>query len=154
MLLLVFYLGEDRYALAGREVVEVVPGVALKAVPHAPDCVAGLFNYRGTIVPVIDLCRLTRGAPCAPHLATRIVLVEFPDSRCAARILGLMAERVTGTAEVQVADLKAPGIRMEDAPYLGDIFTDAQGMVQCLHIEHLLPPRLRDALFSDREDEA
>ena len=151
MLLLVFHLDEDRYALEGREVVEVVPGVALKAVPHAPDCVAGLFNYRGTIVPVIDLCRLTRGTPCATHLATRIVLVEFPDSRGAACILGLMAERVTEAAEVQAADFKAPGIRVEGAPYLGDVVADEQGMIQRIHVERLLPSPLRDSLFADRE---
>ena len=55
MLLLVFRVAGDAYAVEAARVVEVVPRVELRALPHAPEALAGLFRYRGRMVPVIDL---------------------------------------------------------------------------------------------------
>ena len=76
MLVLQFYLGDVMYVIKCERVREVAPMVALKKMPHAPDCVAGLFNYRGMIVPVIDLRQLIHGVPCQLRLSTRIILVD------------------------------------------------------------------------------
>ncbi len=97
MLMLLFYLGDDRYALESRRVVEVVPLVALKKLHHAPEYLAGLFDYRGLIVPAIDLCHLIRGTPCRSYLSTRIILVNYLDRSPTPHIVGLMAERITET---------------------------------------------------------
>jgi chemotaxis-related protein WspB len=78
MLMLVFRLGADRYALDATEIVEVLPRVPLKSVPGAPAWVAGLFSYRGRTVPVIDLASLALGRPSADHVSTRLVLVHYP----------------------------------------------------------------------------
>src|SRR5207302_1737530 len=55
MLLLVFRVAEDAYAIEAGRVVEVVPRVALRRLPHAPEALAGVFRYRGRVVPVIEL---------------------------------------------------------------------------------------------------
>jgi chemotaxis-related protein WspB len=139
MLMLLFYVGDERYALESRHVVEVVPLVALKKLHHAPDYVAGLFNYRSRIVPVIDLCKLLRGNPCRAHLSTRIVLVNYLDSDRTPHLLALMAERVTETlnkSDTEFVDLE---IAVDAAPYMGKIITDEQGMIQCVRVEYLLP---------------
>ena len=60
MLFLLFQIGKDRYALEASRVVEVVPLLALKELPQAPKGVAGLFNYRGALVPAVDLSELAR----------------------------------------------------------------------------------------------
>jgi hypothetical protein len=77
MLMVLFQLGAERYAVDSHCVVEIVPMVDFKPVPHAPDYVAGLFNYRETVVPVIDLCHLTQKRPCLKHLSSRIILVDY-----------------------------------------------------------------------------
>jgi len=48
MLFLQFQLGKDRYALDASVVVEVLPLLGIKRIPHAPDAVVGAFNYRGS----------------------------------------------------------------------------------------------------------
>jgi purine-binding chemotaxis protein CheW len=53
--LLVFALGEHRFALAASSVVEVVRVVASAALPGAPAIVEGVINVRGTLVPVLDI---------------------------------------------------------------------------------------------------
>ena len=58
MLALSFHIGNDRYLVNSRDVVEVLPLVHLQRVGHRHDCLAGLFTYRGAVTPVIDLYRL------------------------------------------------------------------------------------------------
>jgi chemotaxis-related protein WspB len=75
MLMLLFYVGDDRYSLDSRRVVEVVPTVTLKKIHQAPEYIPGLFNYRGHLVPVIDLCHLIQGTHCRAYLSTRNVVL-------------------------------------------------------------------------------
>jgi len=138
MLMLIFYAGDDRYALDSEQVAEVIPIVKLRKVHHAPDYVAGLFNYRGKIVPVIDLCHLIQGKPSRSHLSTRIIMVHYLSQENTRYCLGLMAERVTETLNKPDADLAEVGIQVEGAPYLGEMMMEGQGMIQCIRLEHLL----------------
>lgn len=61
-----FQLGDDRYALPASQVVEVLPLRRLKQVPEAPQWVAGLFEHRNRVTPVIDLSRRVLGRPALP----------------------------------------------------------------------------------------
>ena len=78
MLMLLFHLGDSQYAIPATEVVEVTPRVALEVITRTPDYVAGLFNYRGRHVPVIDLCQVLQGCCCRNSFTTRTILVKFP----------------------------------------------------------------------------
>ena len=76
MLLLTFVAGANRYAIDVARVVELVPRVELRSIPHAPAFLAGFLGYRGKVVPVIDLGLLVGAAPCRNCLSTRIILVN------------------------------------------------------------------------------
>src|SRR5512137_1614377 len=104
MLFLLFQLGEDRYALEASHVVEVVPLLALKQIPHAPRAVAGLFNYRGRPVPAVDLCELALRQPAARRFSTRIMIVNYPDASGGSHLLGLIVEHATGTLRKESGD--------------------------------------------------
>lgn len=138
MLLLLFYAGENLYALDSAQVVEVIPMVMLRPIHHAPDYVAGVFNYRSSIVPVIDLSYLIQGSACRSHLSTRIIMVNFTGRDGVNHCVGLMAERVTETLKTSDADLKHSEMRVEGAPYLGEIFMHEKGIIQRIHWEQLL----------------
>src|SRR3954468_8454666 len=103
MLFLLFELGPDRYALDAREVAEVLPLVTIKHIPQAPAAVVGIFNYRGTPVPVVDVSQLALGRPAERRLSTRIVLVHHEDDG-ERRLLGLIVERVTQTVRREESD--------------------------------------------------
>ncbi len=147
MLMLLFYVGDDRYSLDSRRVVEVVPTVTLKKIHQAPEYIAGLFNYRGHLVPVIDLCHLIQGTHCRAYLSTRIVIVNCQNQDASddngfsqkPQILGLMAERVTETLNKPESEFIIPAIKVDASPYLGEIITDDRGMIQFVRVEHLLP---------------
>jgi purine-binding chemotaxis protein CheW len=84
-----FYLGDSEFALSVAHVQEVVnPCAAYTPVPLAPDYLRGIFNLRGTIVPVVDLRRLLElpGEPAAE--GQKVAIVEH-DETC----IGLLFDR-------------------------------------------------------------
>ena len=147
MLHLVFSVAAQRYALECGNVVEVIPSVPLRDIPHAPASVAGVFQYRGRIVPTIDLCQLLWDRPCEQRFSTRIVLVHYNAKKEGSDILGLMAERMVETVSLSPSEEMKPGVQTNQAPYLGPIYPDEDGMIQTIHIERLLPETLKKTLF-------
>lgn len=158
MLCVLFTLDDQRYAVSCQRIVEVVPRVEFRSLPRAPEYVAGLLDYRGVIVPVIDLCSLVTGTPGRELYSTRIILTEYAgtgnaDAAGGARILGLMAERVTEIADVPDSGLRDPGVHTADSSYLGKISvgTEETSMVQLIEVEHLLSDDVREMLFTEPE---
>lgn len=147
MLFLIFELGADRYALDARQVAEVLPLVGITPVPHAPPAIAGIVNYRGAPVPVIDVSQLTRGRPASLRLSTRIVLVHYPAAAGQTRLLGLIAERATQTMRRDESDFVASGVTVEGASDFSLVATDARGLLQRLDVRTFLPASLHHMLF-------
>jgi chemotaxis-related protein WspB len=142
MLVLIFYLGDTMYTMKCERVREVAPMVKLKQVPHTPDYFAGLFNYRGVVVPVIDLRQLIQGRPCQMRLSTRIILVDYFREDNTPYVIGLMAERVTDAVRKSQAAFVSPGLAMQDAPYLGGFVMEDNEMIQYIDLD-LLPESFR-----------
>ncbi|HZW33359.1 MAG TPA: chemotaxis protein CheW [Isosphaeraceae bacterium] len=144
MLLLTFTAGAKDYAVDVARVVELVPRVELRAVPHAPAYLAGLLGYRGQVVPVIDLGVLVGAAPCQDRLSTRIILVNDapgdPHRRALDRnnpvgqpgqprpgpdrhgsLLGLIAEQVIDLTPARPEQVVPAPVHLPQAPYLDAI---------------------------------
>jgi chemotaxis-related protein WspB len=145
MKLLVFHIGADRYGLRLRDVVRVLPLLELKHLPQAPDSVAGLMDFHGRPVPVIDLCRASGLPTGEDHFDTRIIVADYHSPDGTDHLLGLRAERVLGVQEVSETQLADSGVRA--APFLGQVASDRQGMLQLVELEQLLPEPLRALLF-------
>ncbi len=154
MLFLLFQLGADRYALPARDVAEVLPLVALKGLPGAPAGVAGLIDYRGEAVPVIDLSALALGHAAARRVSTRVLMVKYPLPRGGERLLGLIAERATETIAREPAQFQATGLAGAETRFLGPVTRDARGLIQRVEIDALLTPELRAALYPEETEVA
>ncbi|RKS23478.1 chemotaxis-related protein WspB [Pseudomonas sp. WPR_5_2] len=147
-LFLVFRIGSERYALQAIEVAEVLPRLPLKPIAHAPHWVAGVFAWRGAVVPVIDLSALTFGTPAQARTSTRLVLVHYrPDDNAQAQLLGLILEQATDTLRCNPAEFQPYGLDNRQAPYLGPVREDAQGLLQWVRVADLLDERVRALLF-------
>lgn len=136
MLFLVFQLGKDRFLMEARRVVEVLPLVEFKGLPQAPPWLAGLFDYRGTPVPIVDLSALALGRPARRCLSTRIVLAHGRGG--ASGLIGLIAEQATQTLRCDDAQFVDSGVSYEAAPYLGPVLRDAEGLLQRIELDRLL----------------
>lgn len=153
MLVLQFYLGDVMYVIPCDRVKEVAPMVAMKRIPHAPDCVAGLFNYRGAIVPVIDLRQLIYNAPCQLRLSTRIILVEYLKQDKTPGVFGIMAERITEAVNKPESAFTEPGIMMKNAPYLGGIVMENNAMIQLIDLQRLSRSLPFLTLFEEKHED-
>lgn len=153
MLLLLFQLGENLYAIDTAEVVEIVPIMQIAKVPAAPTHIAGVFNYHSRIVPVIDLSLLIQGTPCRPCYSTRVILVNAASNPMStSRPLGLMAERVTETLKTKANSLE-DAEQVSTAPYLGKLFIGEKGIVQQIHWQQLISEADQAILFASEEDQ-
>ncbi len=147
MLYLLFEIGADRYALPGSGIVAVEPMVRLKRIPRAVNGVAGVFNYHGRAVPVVDLSAMGVGRPSREdYFSTRIMVMADPGNP--GRLLGVLAEKVTEMARFNEPDFQEPGVISGDAPYLGPVTHDSKGMIQRVAIDRLLTPEVRAVLWS------
>src|SRR5262249_21826322 len=138
MLVVLLRIGDQRFGLDARDVLEVVPRVPLLPVPGAPQWIAGLLRHRDGIAPVVDLARLAGGGPAAPALSTRIIVLRRGAGDEQQRI-GLLAEGVTELLRLDDARLHAAGVQAPGAPWLGPIALDAGGPVQLVRWTDLVP---------------
>jgi len=149
MLFLLFQLDADRYALPARDVQEVLPLVATKALPGAPAGIVGLANYRGQAVPVLDLAIPTLGRPSARRVSTRLLIVNLPGPAGREQLLGVMVEHATEMIAKTPADFRPLSVATVGARYLGPIAQDPRGMIQQVDVAALLTPELRAALYPE-----
>ena len=118
MLMLLFRVGAELWAIATSEVREVVPLVTLQAVSQGWSDSgldrlssldagrAGLMNYRGETIPVVDISALVSGRRAEQTLSTRIVVVESDLSDEAGAggkqsLVGLIAAQASAIAQLE-----------------------------------------------------
>ena len=151
MLALTFQVGPHRLVLDTRQIQKVVPRVCLQAVAGGPACLAGIFVYRGQVVPVIDLHRLMGVGDCPEHLSARIILVPR-SPQTPHRLLGLLAAQVADLRDIQVDSQALFRLTLPGQPDLGPILADGQGTLHLLDLERLLPESVQSQLAALKEE--
>lgn len=99
-----FWVGDVSYALpiaAIREIVNPLPVIDL---PDAPSEVRGVANYRGEVVPVIDLRVRFRLPTAVPTRKTRWILIDIGG-----RLVALIVDVVAGVFGTS-AELRPPPV--------------------------------------------
>lgn len=139
---LLFKIGDDRYALEGARVVAVLPLLPLKPVPGTPEGIAGVINYHGSPVPVVDLQAMLLGIGTAPRLSTRLFLVHYQGEE--KRLIALMVGMATESIRLNRADFQPAGV--VGAPCLGPVITLPRGIVQRIEPEAILTPEVQERL--------
>ena len=138
VLLLLFSAGGPLYAMESKDVVEVIPRVSLRPAVNLPGYVSGLFNYRGVVVPVIDLCFLIQNRASGQNLSSRIIMVTSSDKHGKDHYIGLLAEGVTDTISRPLNAFHETGLDSGSKSFLGGMTLDERGMVQILHLKVLM----------------
>ena len=146
----IFHVGPERFAIDTRSIVEVIPGVAARPIPAAHEALVGVIDYRGHVVPVLDLCRLFGRGDCPVRMSNRILMCDVASSGAASdedegrrepELLGVLAEDVT---RVAVLDPEAagthPGPETPGVGGLGRILRDGGGLLQLVEVGEIIPP--------------
>jgi chemotaxis-related protein WspB len=146
MLALCFRANGKRYAIAAREVVEVLPRKRLRELVGAPKAVLGLLPFRGMMVPVVDVSQLLGGLGTELRFSSRLIVVEVKDAG-EQRFIALQADDVTDLVRANQAE---PGLNLANARYLGEHLVDIDELPQLLNAEYILPQELRTLFFAQQ----
>ena len=92
-------IDDKSYAIDSSSIVEIIPLVQLHNAKQQNSAIAGEMNYRGNVLPVIDLCMLFSNRPHQKKFSTRILVIQLED-----RMAGLIAERLTDLSPVEAKD--------------------------------------------------
>ena len=133
-------LGAGRFAVSLGSVAEVGRVPAVTRVPGTPGWVAGVANWRGRILPILDL-RTLLGATEAPLGATARLLVLAVEGVT----VGLLVEAVEGTAVVAASAEPFPAtLAGSTAGLLAGQLPHPEGPVAVLDVDAVL--RMRESL--------
>lgn len=104
-----FRVGGEEFVIDILRVQEIIRTQQLTRVPNSPDCMEGVMNLRGKIIPVIALRKRFGLEHMAPDKQNRIVVVEIEGN-----VFGFAVDAVS---EV----LRIPADRVEPPPRLGPV---------------------------------
>lgn len=136
----VLRLGRARYAVPMHSIAEVGRPPRITRVPGLPGWLAGVVNWRGRILGVLDLRLLLAAEQSEPDASARLLVLTHEGV-----LVGLLADAVTGT-RVLPAELEPPPATVTGpaADLLAGHVTDDDGPVAVLDVAAVF--RLRDAL--------
>jgi chemotaxis-related protein WspB len=148
MLLLTFTVAGDLYAIEATTVEKVLPPVTLRKIPGADVAVAGILDYMGKALPVVDLAALYTGQPCLRKLSSRILIVKY-RKLAASHLLGLLVAEATDTINVDSSSLQSANVASRPDMGLGSVLVHNGRWVQLVQAENLFPESLDSALFPE-----
>jgi purine-binding chemotaxis protein CheW len=136
---LTFILGGDVFAIGILAIKEIIEYGGLTAVPMMPDCIRGVINLRGAVVPVLDLAARFGRVSSEVSKRSCIVIVETVVG-AEQRVIGVMVDAVNAVLEIGAADIEqAPSfgakIRSEFIAGIGKV---GGKFVILLHIDSVL----------------
>jgi chemotaxis-related protein WspB len=137
MLVLQVYVGAESFSIQSKCVLELVSRVSFQKVFHSPKFFLGMMNFRGQLIPVIDLCQLVAGRPCDNKLHSRVVILNYSTKDQENLIFACLAEKVTQTVNVDEASFSQEYTSTQSIPYIDKTYSGPKNFLQFLSLEYL-----------------
>ncbi len=133
-LFLVFTIDAKDYAIEIRYVIEIIEITPITNVPFLPDCVKGIINLRGTIIPIMDV-RLRFGLPEQAYTDKTCIIVVNQANMALGLIVDAVQEVTTINSEQRLAP---PHISSEESNYIKGVCNSAETIRLLLDCEKLM----------------
>ena len=100
MQLVGFVVGDEEYTVPILTIQEIIKPIEFTRVPQTPDYVLGVFNLRGSVIPLIDL-RMKFGLPSAKQSdETRYIVMKSGDE-----VAGFVIDRLTEAIRLKKSNI-------------------------------------------------
>jgi chemotaxis-related protein WspB len=140
---------------------EVVPAVRTRDLADAPAWIRGVFDHRGSLIPLLDLHLLVDEEAARTLTGSRIIIVgvevpsfgdvvEDPSEAPVVprQTIGLMVERIQEVLEVDSAgENDFSGVAVESRPYLREILHGEDRTLQLIDPDRILRAEHQEILF-------
>lgn len=133
--LLTFEVGSEEYAVSILTVQEINRMMQITRVPQCADCVEGVINLRGRIIPVVDLRKRFKLEPSEHTASHRIVVVEMED-----RVIGFIVDSVHEVLRIDSSIVEPPPATMAnvDVSYVEGVGKLDDRLLILLNLSRLL----------------
>lgn len=136
---LTFTLADEVYGVGILCVKEIIEYGQLTVVPMMPECIRGVINLRGAVVPVVDLaCRFGRWPTTIGRRSCIVIVeVEAGDER---QVVGIIVDAVNEVLEIVPGQIEPPpsfGVRIR-TDFISGMAKVEGGFIVLLAIDRVL----------------
>lgn len=129
-----FIVGEEEFAIPILSIQEIIKPISCTRVPQTPTYILGVFNLRGSVIPLIDL-RARFGLTLQKHTEeTRFVVMKSGDD-----VAGFVIDRLTEAIRMPKRDIGPAPETVSDADTMIDgVGKQSDRIVTILKVHKLL----------------
>ena len=134
MQLVGFIVGQEEFTVPILSIQEIIKPIEFTRVPHTPNYVLGVFNLRGSVIPLIDL-RAKFGMPGASQTAdSRYIVMKNDDE-----IAGFVIDELTEAIRLKITDIDpAPETAAQEKSYIEGVGKQKDRILTILKVDRLL----------------
>lgn len=131
-------IGTESFAISVYKVLEIIQLQNLTKVPNSSDFVPGVLNFRGSIVPVIDMHKRFNAE--TPLSGERMVVVVDIMNKDKSVLMGLLVDEVTDVIEFEYRSIKSvPDLGIKYNPEFLEGFIENDGkFIMVMNIDRVL----------------
>lgn len=131
-------IGAESFAISVYKVLEIIQYEGITRVPNCSDFVPGVLNFRGSIVPVIDMHK--RFNVESGDSESQMVVVVDVVNKDKTVYMGLLVDQVTDVIEFDVRSIKSvPDLGVQYNPEFIEGFIEQDGrFIMVLNIDKVL----------------
>ncbi|QKF92899.1 chemotaxis protein CheW [Campylobacter sp. CCUG 57310] len=89
-----FIVGDEEYAIPILNIQEIIKPIEYTRVPSVPEYVLGVFNLRGSVIPLIDLRKRFSLNATKPNANTRYIVMKDDENRVAGFVIDRLTEAI------------------------------------------------------------
>jgi purine-binding chemotaxis protein CheW len=133
---LTFTLGDEQYVVDILKVKEIRGWENLREMHDVPEYIKGVLDFRGVIIPVIDL-RIRFGIEDVEYKATTVIIVLSDGDE---NMMGIVVDAVSDVLSVKQSEMKkAPSLGSKiNTDYMLGMVTHDDGMIMLVDSDRLV----------------
>jgi purine-binding chemotaxis protein CheW len=137
---LTFLMGKDEYGVDILAVQEIHCWIEPRPMPNTPDYIRGVIDWRGTIVPIIDLRVRFQYSEISYESTTVVIILKTQVSDEQECIIGIVVDAVADVYDVSNKDLKkSPSLGSKiDTKYIKGMTQIKESMIIILETSKLI----------------
>ncbi len=129
-----FIVGDEEFTVPILSIQEIIKPIEYTRVPHTPSYVLGVFNLRGSVIPLIDL-RAKFGVPVEPQTPNSRYIVMKNDEE----IAGFVIDELTEAIRLKVKDIdNAPETAAQEKSFIEGVGKQEDRILTILKVDRLL----------------
>jgi chemotaxis signal transduction protein len=137
MIVLPFKIADDNYCIDITNIVEVIPVVKIIDLPGTPAYIEGLINYRGEIVPLVNIGDFFSKPKINYFLSTRIIIIDNKSNKLKSKFVAILAEQATETMSLNPNLLKETGFSENSNLLVDKIYQSNDLIIKHINLDKL-----------------